>query len=327
VDRRAFVAGVAATLATPLAAGAQVADRVPRIGWLTNSLVHTPNVEAFRDGMRALGYREIRLEVRAAAGRVERLSALATELLSLRVEVIVTDGGPAAVAAKQATATTPIVIGAASTEFLMQQEVVESLARPGGNVTGFTISTGTELYGKRLELLREAIPGLERVVVVWNPSNDGARGSLSAIEVAGKALGVRIQPIAAADLEQLDRRLGAAAGGQAAAMLTVADAFLWSQRKRIVTLAARHRLPAIYPEREFAMAGGLMAYGSSVPDNFRRAAGYVDRILKGARPADLPVEQPTKFDLVVNLKAARALGLSIPPSLLLRADQVIEDEA
>jgi putative ABC transport system substrate-binding protein len=325
VDRRAFVAGVAATLATPLAAGAQPAERIPRIGWLTSSLVHASNVEAFRDGMRALGYRDVRLEVRAAAGRVGRLPALAAELLSLRVEVIVTDGGPAAIAAKRATATTPIVVGAATSEYLMRQEVVESLARPGGNLTGFTISTGAELYGKRLELLREAIPGLGRVVVVWNPSNEGARASLRTIEEGGRALGVQAQPIAAADIEELDRRLGAAAGGQAAAMLTVADAFLWSQRKRIVGLAARYRLPAMYPEREFALDGGLMAYGTNVPDNFRRAAGYVDRILKGARPADLPVEQPTKFDLVINLKTARALGLSIPPSLLLRADQVIED--
>ena len=325
MDRRAFVAGVAATLAAPLGAGAQPAERIPRIGWLTSSLVHTPNVEAFRDGMRALGYREVRLEVRAAEGRVERLAALAAELLALRVEVIVTDGGPAAIAAKQATATTPIVVGAATSEYLMRQEVVESLARPGGNVTGFTISTGAELYGKRLELLREAIPGLGRVVVVWNPSNEGARASLRTIEEGAKALGVQAQPVAIADIEQLDRRLGAAAGGQATAMLTVADAFLWSQRKRIVALAARHRLPGMYPEREFAVDGGLMAYGTSVPDNFRRAAGYVDRILKGARPADLPVEQPTKFDLVINLKTAKALGLSIPPSLLLRADQVIED--
>jgi putative ABC transport system substrate-binding protein len=274
--------------------------------------------------MHALGYPEVRLEVRAAAGRVDRLSTLAAELLALNVDVIVTDGGPAATAAKQATATTPIVIGAATTEFLVREKLVASLARPGGNVTGFTISTGAELYGKRVGLLREAIPSVTRVVVVWNPSNEGARTSLPAIETATRALGVQVESIAASDIEELDRRLGSAVRGSAAAMLTVADAFLWSQRGRIVSLAARHRLPAMYPEREFALDGGLMAYGSSVRENFRRAAGYVDRILRGTRPADLPVEQPTQFDLVINLKTAKTLGLTIPPSLLLRADQLIE---
>jgi putative ABC transport system substrate-binding protein len=274
--------------------------------------------------MHALGYPEVRLEVRAAAGRVDRLSTLAAELLALNVDVIVTDGGPAATAAKQATATTPIVIGAATTEFVVREKLVASLARPGGNVTGFTISTGAELYGKRVGLLREAIPSVTRVVVVWNPSNEGARTSLPAIETATRALGVQVESIAASDIEELDRRLGSAVRGSAAAMLTVADAFLWSQRGRIVSLAARHRLPAMYPEREFALDGGLMAYGSSVRENFRRAAGYVDRILRGTRPADLPVEQPTQFDLVINLKTAKTLGLTIPPSLLLRADQLIE---
>jgi putative tryptophan/tyrosine transport system substrate-binding protein len=325
MDRRRFLlTSLAGALAGSLAAEAQQAGRTPRIGWLTNSVVHAPNVEAFREGMHALGYPEVRLEVRAAAGRVDRLSTLAAELLALNVDVIVTDGGPAATAAKQATATTPIVIGAATTEFLVREKLVASLARPGGNVTGFTISTGAELYGKRVGLLREAIPSVTRVVVVWNPSNEGARTSLPAIETATRALGVQVESIAASDIEELDRRLGSAVRGSAAAMLTVADAFLWSQRGRIVSLAARHRLPAMYPEREFALDGGLMAYGSSVRENFRRAAGYVDRILRGTRPADLPVEQPTQFDLVINLKTAKTLGLTIPPSLLLRADQLIE---
>jgi putative ABC transport system substrate-binding protein len=325
MDRRRFLlTSLAGALAGSLAAEAQQAGRTPRIGWLTNSVVHAPNVEAFREGMRALGYPDVRLEVRAAAGRMDRLTTLAAELLALNVDVIVTDGGPAATAAKQATATTPIVIGAATTEFLVREKLVASLARPGGNVTGFTISTGAELYGKRVGLLREAIPSVTRIVVVWNPSNEGARTSLPAIETATRALGVQVESIAASDIEQLDRRLGGAVRGSAAAMLTVADAFLWSQRGQIVSLAARYRLPAMYPEREFALDGGLMAYGSSVRENFRRAAGYVDRILKGTRPADLPVEQPTQFDLVINLKTAKTLGLTIPPSLLLRADQLIE---
>jgi ABC-type uncharacterized transport system substrate-binding protein len=325
MDRRRFLlTSLAGALAGSLAAEAQQAGRTPRIGWLTNSVVHTANVEAFREGMRALGYPEVRLEFRAAAGRMDRLSALATELVSLNVDIIVTDGGPAATAAKQATATIPIVIGAATSEFLMQQGLVRSLARPGGNITGFTISTGTELYGKRIDLLREAIPRLGRVLVVWNPSNEGARTSLQAIEAATNAIGVQSQPIAAADIEQLERGLGDAARNPAAALLTVADAFLWSQRARIVSLAARHRLPGMYPEREFAIEGGLMAYGTSVPDNFRRATGHVDKILKGAKPADIPIEQPTTFELVINLKTAKALGLTLPPSLLLRADQVID---
>ena len=325
MDRRRFLlTSLAGVLAGPLTVEAQRAGKVPRIGWLTNSVVHTQNVEAFREGMRALGYPEIGLELRAAAGRTDRLAALAAELLALNIDIIVTDGGPAATAAKQATATIPIVIGAATTEYLVRQKLVGSLARPGGNVTGFTISTGAELYGKRLELLREAVPGLDRVIVVWNPSNEGARMSLRAIETSTKALGIQSRPLEARDMEELERGLGSTARSPAAAMLTVADAFLWSQRARIVSLAARHRLPSVYPEREFAVEGGLMAYGTYVPDNFRRAAGHVDKILRGAKPADLPVEQPTKFDLVINLKTAKALGLTIPPSLLLRADQVIE---
>jgi putative ABC transport system substrate-binding protein len=322
--RRAFASGVILTLAMPFAAHAQPAGRIPRVGWLTSSVVHDPNVEAFREGMRALGYPDVRLELRAAAGRVDWLPALAAELLALKVDIIVTDGGPAAAAAKEITATTPVVIGAATTEFLVGQNLVDSLARPGGNITGFTISTGAELYGKRLELLREAIPGLSRVVIVWNPSNEGARGSLPTIESAAKALGVPLQSMAVATVEELDRGLGGAVRNTASGMLTVADAFLWSQRARIVSLATRHRLPGMYPERDFALAGGLMAYGSSVPDNFRRAAGYVDRILKGARPADLPIERPTTFELVINIKTAKALGLTIPPSVMARADQVIQ---
>jgi putative ABC transport system substrate-binding protein len=325
MDRRRFLlTSLAAAFAGPLGAGAQQPEKIPKVGWLTSSVVHGPNFEAFREGMRALGYPEVRLEVRAAAGRVDRLATLAAELLALNVDVIVTDGGPAATAAKQATATTPIVIGAATTEFMVQQRLVASLARPGGNVTGFSISTGADLYGKRVGLLREAIPSLGQVVVVWNPSNEGARASLPAIETATRALGVRVRSIGVSDIDELDGRLSSLRGSDPVAMLTVADAFFWSQRVRIVSLAARHRLPGVYPEREFALAGGLMAYGSGVPENFRRAAGYVDRILKGAKPADLPVEQPTTFDFVINLKTAKALGLTIPPSLLARADQVIE---
>jgi putative ABC transport system substrate-binding protein len=273
--------------------------------------------------MGVLGYREVSLEFRAAAGRTDRLPALAAELVALNVEVIITDGGPAAVAAKHATATIPIVVGATAGD-LVQQGLVASLARPGGNVTGFTLSTGVELYGKRLELLREALPALNRVAILWNPQNEGSRMGLESIKTSAKALGVQLEVIEVRDAQEIERAFSDVARSRAGAILTVADAFLWSQRARIVSVAARHRLPGIYPEGEFVEEGGLMAYGPNVRDNFRRAADYVDKILKGAKPSDLPVEQPTKFELVINLKTAKALGVTIPQSLLLRADQVIQ---
>ena len=313
-------------LLTPLATEAQqgekVGEKVPRVGWLTSSMVHTQNVEAFRDGMRVLGHPDVTLVVRAAAGHTDRLPALAAELVGL-VEVIVTDGGPAAVAAKQATATIPIVIGATAAD-LVQAGLVTSLARPGGNITGFTISTGPELYGKRLELLREALPSLNRVAILWNPRNEVARVALGAIDTAAKQLGVHVGMVEARDAQAIDRAFGSVARGRPSAILTVADAFLWSQRANIVAAADRHRLPAIYPEREYVEAGDLMAYGPNVADNFRRAAGYVARILKGTSPSDLPVQQPTKFELVINLKTAKALELTIPQSLLVRADEIIQ---
>jgi len=320
---RVIAAGLLLALTAPLAAEAQPAGRSPRIGWLTSSVVHAPNVDAFREGMRSLGHPAVTLEVRAAAGQMDRLPVLAAELLALNVDVIVTDGGPAAVAAKRATATVPIVIGATAAD-LVQQGLVASLARPGGNVTGFTISTGVELYGKRLELLREATPAIRRVAVVWNPGNEVARLALVRIETAAKALGIQFEVLEARDAQGIDRALNGVARRRADGVLTVADAFLWSQRAHIVSQAARHRLPGVYPEIEFAEAGGLVAYGPNVAENFRRAAGYVDKILKGAKPGELPVEQPTKFELVINLKTAKALGLTIPPALLLRADRVIE---
>ena len=320
-SRRAFIGTLGASLlAAPLAAEAQPA--IPRIGWLTNSAVHARNVEAFRAGMSTLGYREVSLELRAAEGQTERLAALAAELLALKVDVIVTDGGPAARAAKQATATTPIVIGAAAD--LVQQGIVASLARPAGNVTGLAISTGPEMHGKRLDILREAVPSLQRVVVAWNPRNETARLALPAVEQAGRALRVQVELIEAQDARSLDRTLSTRARNRADALLLITDAFFWSQRHHMAALALKHRLPAMFPEPEFAAAGGLMGYGPNIANNFRRAATYVDKILRGAKPGDLPIEQPTTFELVINLKAAKALGLTIPPSLLQRADQVIE---
>lgn len=322
-DRRAFLTALGATALRPDRALGQAPAKPPRIGWLTSSVVHTRNVDAFREEMRALGYREIRLEIRAAEGKMDRLPAQAAELVALPLDVIVTDGGPAAVAAHRATTTMPIVIGAAAID-LVRQGLVASLARPGGNVTGFLISTGVELDGKRLELLREALPSATRMAVVWNPRNDANLHKVASLESPARALGLQLEPIQARDVQDIDRALGGGVRRRVDAMLTLADAFLWSQRERIAAVAARHRLPAMYPELDFSESGGLMAYGPSVADNFRRAAGYVNRILKGTKPADLPIEQPATLELVINLKTARALGLTIPQSLLVRAAHVLE---
>ena len=323
MDRRTFLTLASGFLALPLGAEAQQSDRAPHIGWLTSSVVHTRNVEAFRQGLRSLGYTEVSLEFRAAAGHMDRLPSLAADLLALGVDLFITDGGPAAFAAKHATATVPIVIGAIGGD-LVRMGLIASLGHPGGNVTGFTISTGADLYGKRLELLRETMPTLSRVAIVWNPRNKDTLADLPTIETAARTLGLRVDVIGAQDVQEVERAFGRAIRNRAGAVLMVADAFFWGERGQLVTLAARQRLPAMYPEVEFVEVGGLMAYGPNVSDNFRRAAAYVDKILKGAKPADLPVEQPANFELVINLKTAKALGLTIPPSLLQRADQVIE---
>ncbi len=236
--RRAFLAALAAALAfRPVGALGQAPAKPPRIGWLTSSVLHTRNVEAFRREMQTLGYRDISLEVRAAEGKLDRLPVLAAALAALPLDVIVTDGGPAIVAAKGATSTIPIVIGAAAID-LVQQGVVASLARPGGNVTGFLISTGVELDGKRLELLREALPSLARVAVVWNPRNDANTNKLASLEAPARALGVQLESVQARDVQDIERALGGGGRRRMDAMLALADAFLWSQRERIVAGAA-----------------------------------------------------------------------------------------
>jgi putative tryptophan/tyrosine transport system substrate-binding protein len=322
MKRRAFVASMAAVMLSPSSIEAQQSTK-PRIGWLTSSEIHQRNVNAFRQGMRALGYGDITLEFRVARGDVDRLPGLAAELVTLGLDVIVTDGGAALPAAQRATRTIPIVIGATAAD-VVRDGMVASVARPGGNITGFVISTGAELYGKRLQILREAMPGVTHVGVVWNARNDVARMALASVASAAEAMALTVDLIEVRDAQDIGRAVGGVAGRRVGAILTIADPFFWSQRARIVVLINRQRLPAMYPEVEFAEAGGLMGYGPNVPDNFRRAAGYVDRILKGANPGELPIELPTKFDLALNLKTARDLGLTIPPSLLLRADQVLE---
>jgi putative tryptophan/tyrosine transport system substrate-binding protein len=325
IDRRAFLAGSTALFAAPLAAEAQPAGKVPRIGILTlASSASTPILQAFRVGLRELGYVEsqnIALEFRFAHGKPETLASLAAELVRQDMDVIVADGGQAALAAKSATQRIPIVMGAVADP--VKVGLVTSLARPGTNVTGLTLLS-VELSSKRLQLLREAIPQASRVAVLWNPGNPAAKGYLEQAKGAARALGVELAPVEARSASDLDAALEAVAAARPSALISLADATLWNHRRRIVDFAARKRIPAMFPEREFADDGGLMAYGPNVPANFRRASVYVDKILKGARPADLPVEEPTTFELVINLKTAKTLGLTIPPSLLQRADQVIE---
>ena len=324
MNRRSFLGTLAGCLlAAPAVGKTDHGDPPPHIGWLTESVIHTPNVEAFQHGMRALGYAEVTLEFRVAAGRADQLPTLAAELLALGVDIILTDGTPAAIAAKQATATVPIVAGTMGGD-IIRMGLVASLARPGGNVTGFMLTTGAELYGKRLELLREAMPTLSRVAIVWNSQNGSIRADLATIEAAARTLGLRFEVIGVRDVTEAERAFATAARHRTDAILMIADAFFWSQRDRLVMLAGRRHLPAMYPEVEFVEVGGLMAYGPNVPDNFQRAATYVDKILRGAKPGDLPVVQPSKFKLAINLKTAKDLGLTIPDSFLARADHVIE---
>ena len=330
MERRAFIAGVAGgLLAAPLAAGAQPAPRNARIGYLATNLATTPHLQdAFRQGLRDLGYVEghnVVIEYRDAEGKLERLPALAAELIALQVDVILAGGTPQALAAKHASRTLPIVFAAAADP--VTDGLVTSLARPGGNVTGVSAFTQEELVGKRLELLKQAVPGVSRVAVLWQPGAYGERtekGMLKGAEVAARALGVRVQFVEARGPEDFDRAFSEMTRARAGALTVITSTMLFSERRRLVALAAKNRLPAMYTGRDFVDAGGSMSYGQNVGDFFRHAAMYVDKILKGAKPADLPVEEPTKFELVINLKTAKALGLTIPPSLLARADQVID---
>jgi putative tryptophan/tyrosine transport system substrate-binding protein len=325
--------GLAVVVAVGLAlapAEAQQAGKVARIGWLALNLAAAPHMpEAFRQGLRDLGYvegRNVVIEYRGAEGKPERLPALAAELVALKVDVIVAGGGTAGVlAAKQATKTIPIVFASGASD-PVSSGLVTSLARPGGNVTGLT-GLGPELVGKVLELLTQAVPGVSRVAALWQPGTLGERTEkdmLKRAEDTGRALGVRLQFVEARGPDDFDRAFSDMTRARAGALAVLGSAMFFNERRRLVDLAAKHRLPAVYPWRDGVDAGGLMSYGPNGPDLFRRAAAYVDKILKGAKPADLPVEQPTKFELVVNLKTAKALGLTIPQTLLLRADQVIE---
>jgi putative tryptophan/tyrosine transport system substrate-binding protein len=311
---------------TPPAAGAQPLARVVRIGFLGNaSAFATPLVEAFRQGLREQGWVEgqtIAIEFRWAEGELERLPDLAAELVRLKVDVIVTSGGtPVSLAVKQATDTIPIVMTVGADP--VGTGLVASLARPGGNITGLTLFT-PELEGKRLELLKELVPGISRVAVLANPVNPATARMVRETEVAAQALSIPLQPLEVRDPGEFEGAFAAMTSAKADALIVLPDPMLTAQRTRIVELAAKHRLPAMYGFREDADAGGLMAYATDYPDLLRRAAAFVDKILKGAKPADLPVEQATKFELIINLKTAKALGLTISPLLLFQADEVIQ---
>jgi putative ABC transport system substrate-binding protein len=316
-------------LAAPLAAEAQQAAKVARIGYLSTNLAANPHIqEAFRQGLRDLGYvegRNVVIEYRDAEGKPERLPALAAELVALKVDVIVAAAGNhLALAAKQATRTLPIVFAAVTDPVAIG--LVTSLARPGGNVTGTSVLS-PELVGKRLELLTQAVPGVSRVAVLWLPGALGERTEkdmLKEADVAARALGVRLQFVEARGPADLDRAFSDMTRARAGALTVLPSNMFLREHRRLVDLAAKHRLPAVYTVKEYVDAGGLMAYGPNLADVVRRAATYVDRILKGAKPGDLPVERPKKFELVINLKTARTLGLTIRPSVLSRADQIIE---
>ena len=306
-------------------AEAQQAGKVPRIGFLdpTSRAVSKARIESFRQGLVKLGYKEgknIAIDYRFADGESERLNEHAAELIRLNVDIIVTRAIPGAVAAQHATIKTPIVfVGVADA---VAAGLVASLAKPGGNITGLT-SLAPELSGKRLEVLRETFPKLARVAVLRNSSNAGDAITWKETEEAAQALGLQLHSLEVRSVKDFENVFESATKADGQALLTLPDPLLQSHRKEIVDFAAKSRLPGIYPDPEYVAAGGLMSYAANPVEFYARAASYVDRILKGAKPADLPVEQPTKFDLVINLKAAKQIGLLIPQKVLARADRVI----
>ena len=316
----ATVALVLVLLAAPFAAEAQPAVKVPRIGFLAN--VRSPGTEAFQKGLRELGYVEgqnIIVEWRLAEGRFERLPEFAAELVRLKVDVIYAPADPYVEVARKATTTIPIVFAVVADP--VGRGFVQSLARPGGNITGLT-NVSRELAGKRLELLKETVAGVSRIGVLTNPATSAL--TWPETEAAARALGVQLLVQEAREVGDLEGAFAAMKRGGVAAVIKLPDAMFYAQRRRIADLALKHRLPVMSAFRDFVEAGGLMAYGADIGDLIRRSATYVDKILKGAKPADLPVEQPTKFELVINTKTAKAIGLTVPLSLLFRADHVIE---
>jgi len=313
-----------ALIALPYVTGEQRLAKVPRVGVLSLAAEpSTPMFEAFERGLHDLGYdvgENIAIEYRLAAGKLEHLAGLAADLVQLPVDIIVTEGNAAAQAAKSATDKIPIVMGVVGDP--IQGGIVTSMARPGGNITGMTL-LAPELSAKRIELLREALPHVTRLGILWNPSNLNAAEGLRQAQAASQVLGIRLRSLAVTHPIGLRDAFLTLAGEGVEALLTIGDAMFWNHRTQITALALAHHLPAVFPERDFADEGGLMAYGPNAPESFRRATAYVDKILRGANPGDLPIAQPTTFELVINLKTARSLRVMLPPSLLFRADELI----
>ncbi|MEO5699905.1 MAG: ABC transporter substrate-binding protein [Casimicrobiaceae bacterium] len=328
IDRRAFVAGIAVGLiAAPLAAHAQPAGKVYRVGNLSGAVptAAAPVIEAFRQRLRELGWVEgqnIVIDYRFAEGRFDRLPDLAAELVRLEVDIIVAAPTPAAVVAKNATETIPIVM--INVGDPVGLGLIESLARPGGNVTGLAFSVGLEIVGKQLELLKETVPKVRRVAILSNPANPSHAPAIREAKVAARSLGVQLQLLEARGPNEFDGAFEAMAKERVGALVVVPDSVFSAHRAQLADLAAKNQLPSMHGLRADVQTGGLMSYGPNLPDDWRRAATFVDKILKGAKPGDLPVEQPTKFELVINMKTAKALGLTIPQSLLLRANEVIQ---
>jgi putative ABC transport system substrate-binding protein len=325
VSRRALlVSGALAGLAAPLAARAQP-GKVPRVGLLESGTLapRAPLWDAFRQAMQELGYvegRSVTFEVRSAEGQSERLRTLATELVELKVDVIVTGGSAAAQAASQATTTIPIVTASGNPFDL---GLVPSLARPGGNLTGVA-TLSIELAAKRLELARQVVPGATRFAIMGDTGSPSSSPGVRQTQEAAQALGVRLHAVTIGRPEELDGMVAKVARERAAVLIVVPSPMFFGERRRLADLAVKHRLPTVFGASEYAEAGGLIAYGADLADTFRKAPAYVDKILKGARPGDLPIDQAMKLRLVVNLKTARAIGLAVPAAVLARADQVLE---
>jgi len=328
MDRHTFVrAAAGAILISPFAVKAQQPQKVPRIGYLVLNSAESGQhlLIAFRQGLRERGWddgQNIVVETRFADGKIERLPALVAELNRLNVDIFVTTSSATTWAVKDATRSMPIIMAASADA--LGEGLVSSLAHPGGNITGMTFLAGPEIAGKQLQILKEVIPAASRVAVLANPTNRSHAAFARVAKGAARSLGAQVQVLEAPTPDQLDNAFAAMTKEHATALLVLTDSVFVGQRQRIADLAAKSRIPALYSQKEFVDVGGLVSYGPSLSVMFRRAAIHVDKILRGAKPGDLPIEQPTTFELVINLKAAKALGLTVPQSLLLRADEVIE---